>query len=95
MRCEQRFLKTEEERRKTDNEYVDHYSNTRLKLLATLLQVLLVAVLFLVPVFLLFLVPMTRAVMAVTASTFLVAFTMTVSFWTSAKVQEVFFGTAA
>lgn len=74
---------------------VDYYSKDRLALFAILLQVCLVAVLFLVPVFLLFLVPMSRAVMAVTASTFLLAFTVTISLWTGAKVQEVFFGTAA
>ncbi|PVH80177.1 hypothetical protein DL98DRAFT_588719 [Cadophora sp. DSE1049] len=90
-----RFLKTAEERRKTDSEYVDHYSKSRLALLAIVLQVLVVAVLFLVPVFILFLVPTNRAVMAVTASVFVLAFTVAISFMTGAKIQEIFFGTAA
>ncbi|KAL5317200.1 hypothetical protein ACEPPN_014295 [Leptodophora sp. 'Broadleaf-Isolate-01'] len=90
-----RFLKTAEERRKTDSEDVDHYSKQRLAFLAILLQVVVVAVLFLTPVFVLFLVPTSRAVMAVTASVFVLAFTIVVSFMTEAKVQEVFFGTAA
>ncbi|KAG4439048.1 hypothetical protein IFR05_005476 [Cadophora sp. M221] len=90
-----RFLKTAEERRKTDNEYVDHYSKQRLAFLAILLQVVVVAALFLTPVFILFLVPTNRAVMAVTASVFVLAFTVVVSFMTEAKVQEVFFGTSA
>lgn len=88
-------MKTAEERRKTDSEDVDHYSKQRLAFLAILLQVVVVAVLFLTPVFVLFLVPTSRAVMAVTASVFVLAFTIVVSFMTEAKVQEVFFGTAA
>ncbi|KAG4428621.1 hypothetical protein IFR05_015895 [Cadophora sp. M221] len=90
-----RFLKTAEERRKTDSEYVDHYSKQRLAFLAILLRVVVVAALFLTPVFILFLVSTNRAVMAVTALVFVLAFTVVVSFMTEAKVQEVFFGTSA
>ena len=77
---------TTEERSKTQDKYVDHYSKTRLALLAIILQVLVVAVLFLVPVFILFLVPTNRAVMAVTASVFVLAFTIAISFMTGARV---------
>lgn len=90
-----RFLKSGDKRNETAGKLVHHYSKTRLAFLAILLQVLVVAVLFLVPVFILFLVPTSRAVMAATATVFVLSFTVAISFMTRAKVQEVFFGTAA
>lgn len=92
---QKRFLERGDKRNETAGKHVHHYSKTRLTLLATVLQVLVVAVLFLVPVFILFLVPTNRAVMAVTASVFVLAFTIAICFMTGARVQEIFFGTAA
>ncbi|KAK0110103.1 hypothetical protein ONS95_002759 [Cadophora gregata] len=93
--CLKRFLKGGDKRNDTITKHVHFYSKQRLALLSILLQVLVVAVLFLVPVFILFLVPTSRGVMAVTAAVFVLAFTVAISFMTGAKVQEVFFGTAA
>ena len=66
-----------------------------LKVVADAMVVSLAVGLLLIPVFILFLVPMSRALMAVTASICLIAFTVVISAVTGAKVQEVFFGTAA
>jgi hypothetical protein len=49
----------------------------------------------LIPVYLLFLVEMSKPMMAAVASIFVCLFTVVVSSVTGAKVQEVFFGSAA
>ncbi|KAE9380007.1 hypothetical protein N431DRAFT_361280 [Stipitochalara longipes BDJ] len=91
-----RFLQHDAEtRRKTDDEYVDHYSTGKLKILANLLEVSMTIIILLIPVFLLFLVPMSKPMMATVASLFVILFTVVVSSATGAKVQEVFFGSAA
>jgi len=84
-----------ETRRKTDDEYVDLYSPGKLKILADILEVSMAMILLLIPVYLLFLVPMSKPMMATVASLFVVLFSVAVSSLTGAKVQEVFFGSAA
>ena len=84
-----------ETRRRTDDEYVHHYSPGKLKILADILEVSLAMILLLIPIFLLLLVPMGKPVMAVVASLFVILFSVVVSTLTGAKVQEVFFGSAA
>jgi hypothetical protein len=48
----------------------------------------------LVPAYILFLVPMSKPMMTVTTTIFLLACSVILSIFTGAKVQEVFFGTA-
>jgi hypothetical protein len=91
----QRILQTDAEVRKTDDEFVDIYSSWKVTILANILQVSLAAIILLIPVFLLFLVEMSRPMMTVVASIFVVLFSVVVSSVTGAKVQEVFCGTAA
>jgi hypothetical protein len=91
-----RFLQHDTEtRRKTDDEYVHLYSVDKLKIAANILEVSVAVILLLIPVFLLFLVPMGKPMMATIASLFVLLFSVVVSSLTGAKVQEVFFGSAA
>lgn len=91
-----RFLQHDTETcRKTDDEYVHLYSVDKLKIAANILEVSVAVILLLIPVFLLFLVPMGKPMMATIASLFVLLFSVVVSSLTGAKVQEVFFGSAA
>jgi len=67
----------------------------KLKIAANILEVSVAVILLLIPVFLLFLVPMGKPMMATIASLFVLLFSVVVSSLTGAKVQEVFFGSAA
>jgi hypothetical protein len=67
----------------------------RLKIAANILEVSVAVIILLIPVFLLFLVPMSKPMMATVASLFVLLFSVVVSSVTGAKVQEVFFGSAA
>jgi hypothetical protein len=67
----------------------------RLKIVATILEVFVAVIMLLIPVYLLFLVEMSKPMMAAVASIFVCLFTVVVSSVTGAKVQEVFFGSAA
>ncbi|KAL5317199.1 hypothetical protein ACEPPN_014294 [Leptodophora sp. 'Broadleaf-Isolate-01'] len=87
-------LITENERKKTDDRLVTYYSASRLKAFAGLLLVLTTVGILLAPVFLLFLIPMSRSLMAVTASIFIILFSVVVSVVTGAQVYEVFVSTA-
>jgi hypothetical protein len=92
---QKRFLQHDtESRRKTDDEFVHHYSRDRLKIAANILEVSMAVIILLIPVYLLFLVPMSKPMMATVASLFVLLFTVVVSSVTGAKVQEVFFGSA-
>ena len=73
---------------------MNYYSTRRLSNFASVLSVSTAVGILLVPVFLLFLVPMTRGMMALTASAFLLLFSVAMSFMTGAKVHEIFVGTA-
>jgi hypothetical protein len=87
--CQQKLLQTEKEHRKTEDERVHHYSPVRLEILANALSVSVGTLILLIPVFLLFLLSMNRIMMAVTASSFVVVFSVVVSTVTGAKVHEV------
>jgi hypothetical protein len=89
------LLHDTETRRKTDDEFVHLYSVDKLKIAANILEVSVAVILLLIPVFLLFLVPMSKPMMATIASLFVLLFSVVVSSLTGAKVQEVFFGSAA
>lgn len=91
----QRKLQTEAEVRKTDDQFVDLYSSRKVTIIANIVEVSLAVIILLVPVILLFLVKMSKPMMAVVASVFVLLFSLVVSSVTGAKVQEVFFGTAA
>jgi hypothetical protein len=67
----------------------------RLKIVANILEVSVAMIMLLIPVYLLFLVEMSKNMMATVASIFVFLFTVVVSSVTGAKVQEVFFGSAA
>ncbi|KAN0119418.1 hypothetical protein V8E51_001626 [Hyaloscypha variabilis] len=84
-----------ETRRKTDDEYIDHYSHAKLRLLANILEVSMAVIILLIPVFLLFLIPMSKPMMATVTALFVILFSVVVSSVTGTKVQEVFFGSAA
>lgn len=70
------------------------YSSSKLRGWAAFFLVLTTVGFLLTPVFLLFLVPMSRAMMAVTASIFIVLFSVLVSVVTGAQVYKVFVSTA-
>ncbi|KAH7308779.1 hypothetical protein BKA65DRAFT_519887 [Rhexocercosporidium sp. MPI-PUGE-AT-0058] len=89
----QHFI-TEKERKKTDEKRVTYYSATRFKAFAGMLLVLTTVGILLTPVFLLFLIPMSRSLMAVTASIFIVLFSVVMSVVTGAEVYKVFVSTA-
>ncbi|PVH80175.1 hypothetical protein DL98DRAFT_532376 [Cadophora sp. DSE1049] len=87
-------LVTDAEREKAKNSRVEYYSASLLKVWGGLLLVLTTVGILLIPVFLLFLVPMSRSLMAVTASIFIVLFSVVVSVVTGAQVYKVFVSTA-
>lgn len=93
--CIQNLFKTEVERRKTTNDLIHHFSEGRLAIYANAIAVFLAVGGLLVPVFLLFLVPMQRGLMACVALGFVLAFSVTMSVVTGARVQDVLVGTAA
>ncbi|KAK0110099.1 hypothetical protein ONS95_002755 [Cadophora gregata] len=88
------YLVTATEREKTTDTQVTYYSATLLKIWGGLFLVLTTVGILLTPVFLLFLVPMSRSWMAVTASIFIVLFSIVVSVVTGAHVYNVFVSTA-
>jgi hypothetical protein len=75
----QSILQTNEERRKTDDPCVDHYSATRLAIFAKVVSASLALGILLIPVFLLFLKPMSREVMACIVAASVLVFTMIMS----------------
>ena len=81
--------------RKTDDEFVHHYSPGKLKILANILEVSLAMILLLIPVYLLFLVEMSKPMMATVLSLFVIVFSVVVSSVTGAKAHDVFLGSAA
>ncbi|KAH7409599.1 hypothetical protein BKA64DRAFT_665364 [Cadophora sp. MPI-SDFR-AT-0126] len=89
------FLQPERERLKTIDPWVDHYAKSRLAILIKALAVALAVGMLLVPVLLLFLVSMSRQTMAGTVFGFVLAFSITMSIVTEAKVHEILIGTAA
>lgn len=88
------LLVTDREREKAKGSRGEYYSASRLKFWGGLLLVLTTVGILLTPVFLLFLIPMSRSLMAVTASIFIVLFSVVVSVITGAQVYKVFVSTA-
>ena len=74
---------------------MDHYAKGRLVVFVKLLALSFAIGILFAPVLLLFLVPMKREVMAWMVFGFVLAFSVTLSAVTEAKVQEVLIGTAA
>ncbi|PVH80171.1 hypothetical protein DL98DRAFT_654965 [Cadophora sp. DSE1049] len=89
------FLQPERELHKTTDPWVDHYAKGRLAILIKVIAVALAVAMLLVPVLLLFLVSMSRQTMAWTVFGFVLAFSITMSIVTEAKVHEILIGTAA
>jgi hypothetical protein len=89
------MLQDDRSRQKTDDKFVRIFSIDRLKIIANILEVSIAMIMLLIPVYLLFLVEMSKHMMATVASIFVFLFTVVVSSVTGAKVQEVFFGSAA
>lgn len=78
----------------TSDTNVVYYSETQLSTLAGYLLITTAVGSLLVPVHLLFLIPMSRVLMSVTTSIFIVAFTMLLYKATGGNVYRVFVGTA-
>ena len=91
----QSILKTKDEHRKTVDPRIHHFSSSRLAMFANAITVFLAVGGLSIPVFLLFLVPMARGLMACLALGFVLAFSVTMSVVTGARVQDVLVGTAA
>jgi hypothetical protein len=91
----QSFLQTEKELKKNTDPWVDHYAKGRLVVFVKLVTLSFAVGILLAPVLLLFLVPMKREAMAWMVFGFVLAFSVTLSAVTEAKVQEVLIGTAA
>jgi hypothetical protein len=89
------MLQDDRDRQKTDDKFVRIFSKNRLKIAANILEVSVAMIMLLIPVYLLFLVEMSKHMMAIVASIFVFLFTVMISTVTGAKVQEVFFGSAA
>lgn len=89
------MLQDDRSRQKTDDKFVRIFSIDRLKIIANILEVSIAVIMLLIPVYLLFLVEMSKHMMATVASIFVFLFTVVISTVTGAKVQEVFFGSAA
>jgi hypothetical protein len=90
----QKFLRTETERKKTDDKHVDIYSPLRLSILAKTIAVLFGVGSLLIPVFLLFLVHMSREWMATVALGFVLVFSVMMSAMTGARLQDMLYGIA-
>ncbi|KAH7409597.1 hypothetical protein BKA64DRAFT_705362 [Cadophora sp. MPI-SDFR-AT-0126] len=88
------YLVTDTEREKTKGGQVEYYSASLLKIWGGILLVLTTVCILLAPVFLLFLIPMSRSLMVITASIFIVLFSAVVSVVTGAEVYKVFVSTA-
>lgn len=88
-------MQGQKERSKTEDQYVTHWSASRVYWLANTVTVSLAAGILFVPVYLLFLIPMSRAMMVGVSSVSVVAFAILLSVITDAKMQEVFIGSAA
>ncbi|KAF4630197.1 hypothetical protein G7Y89_g7945 [Cudoniella acicularis] len=89
------ILQSPKEAAKTKDKFITTYSPRRLGYLANGLAVSLAVGVLLVPVYLLFLVVESHAMMAVTASIFMFAFSVILSAVTGASPQEIFMGAAA
>ena len=89
------MIQTERELSKTRDPYVDHYSPGRLNILVKAITVSLAIGMLLIPVMLLFLLQMSRQSMAWLVFGFVMAFAVTLSVITQAKVQDILVGTSA
>lgn len=89
------ILSTAEERRKTDDEYVQLYSKKRVDLLVRLILTIFTVALLMAPTAVLFLVPEHAVVKLVVIVVFTMLFSAALGIFTKAKRHEMFAATAA
>jgi uncharacterized membrane protein len=90
-----KFLSTKTEKKKTNDKQVKYYSDTRLNLLESVLVVSLAVGILLLPVYILFLIPMSRPMMSLTITSFILPFCMIlIALSGKANQYQVFVGTA-
>lgn len=89
------ILSTAEERRKTDDEYVQLYSKKRVDLLVRLILTIFTVALLMAPTAVLFLVPEHAVVKLVVIVVFTMLFSAALGVFTKAKRHEMFAATAA
>jgi len=89
------IVKGKKEMKPTDDPRVTVFSPTRMARLGRALLVSTIMGVLLVPVFLLFLVPMSRLLMVLTSTGFILLFVLIMSAVTEGRVYEVFVGTAS
>lgn len=91
----QRILSSHEERKKTDDEYVQLYSKYRVDVLARLILTIVSVLLLAAPTAILFLVPEHGWFKIVLIMIFTLLFSAALSVFTKAKRHEMFAATAA
>ncbi|KAL8758020.1 MAG: hypothetical protein Q9199_001804 [Rusavskia elegans] len=91
----QLILSSSEERKKTDDEYVQLYSKYRVDVLARLILTVVAVVLLMVPTAVLFLVPEHGILKIMLIMIFTMLFSAALSVFTKAKRHEMFAATAA
>lgn len=89
------ILSSSEERKKTDDEYVQLYSKYRVDVLARLILTVVAVVLLMVPTAVLFLVPEHGILKIMLIMIFTMLFSAALSVFTKAKRHEMFAATAA
>ncbi|KAL8672342.1 MAG: hypothetical protein Q9168_003195 [Polycauliona sp. 1 TL-2023] len=89
------ILSSAEERKKTDDEYVQLYSPYRVDVLARLILTVVAVILLMVPTAVLFLVPEHNILKIFLIMLFTMLFSAALSVFTKAKRHEMFAGTAA
>lgn len=89
------ILSSAEERKKTDDEYVQLYSKKRVDLLVRLILTIFTVVLLMAPTAVLFLVPEHAVVKLVVIVIFTMLFSAALGVFTKAKRHEMFAATAA
>ena len=89
------ILSTREERKKTDDKYVQLYSKKRVDLLVRLILTVVTVILLMAPTAVLFLVPEHAVVKLVVIVVFTLLFSAALGVFTKAKRHEMFAATAA
>lgn len=89
------LVQTDQEREKSDDAFMEHYSPERFNAIVRTISVVVATGILLVPVLLLFLVPMSKHLMAWLVFGFVLSFAMVLALLSEAKIHQVLVGTAA
>jgi uncharacterized membrane protein YkgB len=91
----QGFINGKAERNRTSNQYVHHYSDSRLEVLANIAASVVAIGILLMPVFILFLTDLSRGKMAAIVGSFVLVFMITMSVLVDITPHDLFIGIAA